>query len=70
MIILIKEGVAMKKKIKDLTSEEMDKICIHHTQGGFVYCEYSKCPLWFANSCLRGFIEKIQHIEKEIEIDE
>ena len=60
----------MKKKIKDLTLEEIGKICAKHTQGGIVYCEYSKCPLWYAYSCLRGFIEKLQYIEREIEIDE
>ena len=60
----------MKKKIKDLTLEEMGKICSKHTAGGFACCEYSNCPLWFANSCLKGFIEKLQHIERKVETDE
>lgn len=60
----------MKKKIKDLTLEEMGKICSKNTCGGFVYCENSKCPLWYANSCLKGFIEKLQYVEREVEVDE
>lgn len=56
----------MKKKIKDLTQEEMSKICSKYTAGGFACCENSSCPLWFANSCLKGFIEKLQYIEKEV----
>ena len=60
----------MEKKIKELTLKEMGKICSKHTQGGFTYCENSKCPLWFASSCLKGFIEKLQYIEREVEVDE
>lgn len=60
----------MKKKIKDLTLEEMSKICAKYTQGGLVYCEYSKCPLWVANFCIKSFIERIQYIERQVELDE
>ena len=60
----------MKKKFKDLNLEEMGKICSKHTAGGFACCESSKCPLWFANSCLKGFIEKLQYIEREVPIDD
>lgn len=60
----------MKKKIKDLTKEEIGKICSKHTQGGLVYCENSRCPLWYAYSCLQGFIQKMQYIEREVEINE
>lgn len=64
----------MKKKIKDLTKEECDKICAFHNKKGTSclndYAQNIKCPLWFANSCLKGFIEKIQYIEREVEIDE
>lgn len=59
----------MIKKIKDLTKEEINKICAKHTCG-VVYCENSKCPLWYAYSCLQGFIQKIQYIEREVEVDE
>jgi len=55
-----------KKKIKDLTLEEMSKICSKHTQGGVVYCENSNCPLFFAGTCLKGLIERLQYIKKEV----
>lgn len=58
------------KKIKDLTLEEMNKICVHHRQGGFVCCENSKCPLLFVGCCLKAFIEKLHYIEREIETNE
>lgn len=59
-----------KKKIKDLTLEEMNKICAKHTCRGFACCESTNCPLFFAGSCIKGFIERLQYIEKEIEVDE
>lgn len=60
----------MKKKLKDLTSEEMSKICIKHTHNGIVHCENTTCPLHYANYCLKGFIEKLHYIERQIETDE
>ncbi len=62
----------MKKKIKDLTQEEMRNICTFHIRRG-ISClneDICKCPFWYANSCLKGFIEKLQYIEKEVEVDE
>lgn len=58
------------KKIKDLTIEEMNKICAFHNEKG-TSClnQHCKCPLLFASSCLRGFIEKLQYIEKEVDYD-
>ena len=58
-----------KKKIKDLTQEEMSKICAAQTKG-YILCENTKCPLFFAGSCLKGFIERLQYIESEVEVDE
>ena len=58
----------MKKKIKDLTLEECDKICaFHNKKGTSCLNQHIKCPLYFANSCLKGFIEKLQYIEREVE---
>lgn len=59
----------MKKKIKDLTLEERNKICASQTKG-YIYCENTNCPLFFAGTCLKGFIEKLQYIEREVELDE
>ena len=59
----------IKVKIKDLTKEERDKICASQTKG-YILCENTKCPLFFAGSCLKGFIEKLQYVEREVEIDE
>lgn len=62
----------MKKKIKDLTLEECGEICVRYVKKGEGclndYAQNIKCPLWYANSCLKGFIEKIQYIEGEVEI--
>jgi len=61
----------MKKKIKDLTLEEMNKICAFHNEKG-TSClnNHCKCPLLFAGACLRGFVEKLQYIKKEVEVDD
>ena len=59
----------MKKKIKDLTLEEMEEICVNHTCDAYVRGK-SRCPLLFSNSCLQGFIEKMHYIEREVEVDE
>ena len=62
----------MKKKIKDLTKEEMNKICaFHHEKGTSCIAENTqncKCPLFFVGSCLRGFIEKLRYIEREVSL--
>lgn len=60
----------MKKKIKDLTFEEMNDICISQN----VKCTAGSgcsCPLLHAGSCLRSFIEKCRYLNiKEVEVDE
>ncbi len=56
----------MAKKIKDLTDEELDSICVKYhdctREAGKV-----NCPLW-DGSCLKGFIKKLRYIEKEVEL--
>ena len=59
----------VKKKIKDLTPEERNKICSRHSCG-YALCENNACPLWFNSNCLKGFIEKLQYVQNEVEIDE
>ncbi len=59
----------MKKKLKDLTDEEMNKICI--SQIVKCTCENTKlikCPLYYCERCLRGFIEKIRYVNKEVDL--
>lgn len=54
----------MKKKIKDLTEEEMHKICLKYHD-----CDSDgkvNCPLWYSCSCLKGFIHKMRYVEKEV----
>lgn len=64
----------MKKKIKELTQEEMTNICRSHMREGtscLNECSQNcKCPLWFApaNSCLKGFIERLQCVESKISL--
>lgn len=61
----------MMKKIKELTKEECNKICaFHNKKGTSCLNQNCKCPLLFAGCCLKGFIEKIQYIEREVEVDE
>ena len=58
----------MTNKIKDLTEEEMRKICLKYHD-----CDSDSkvnCPLWYASSCLKVFIKKMRYIEKEVKIDE
>lgn len=58
----------MKKKIKDLTLEEMIKICHKSDNCG---CHLGKCP--FINYEYCDFIveaEKYNELDKEVEVDE
>lgn len=58
----------MKKKLKDLTDEEMNEIC--RKQRPQCSCENTKlikCPL-YCGVCLRGFIEKLRFVNKEVEL--
>lgn len=54
----------MKKKyICDLTDEEMNSLCQKYhdcTSEGKV-----TCPLWY-DGCLRGFIQKLRYLKKEV----
>lgn len=64
----------MKKKIKELTREEMNKMCSFHLKKG-TGClnentQNRKCPLWYANQCLAHFVLKSQYLEREVEVDE
>ena len=56
----------MRKKLKDLTDEEMSNLCQKYNdctrEAGKV-----NCPLWYG-SCLKGFIHKLQQVEKKIEL--
>ena len=56
----------MKKKLKDLTDEEMDEIC--KKQSPQCSCENTKlikCPLYYGG-CLRSFIKKLRFVNKEV----
>ncbi len=58
----------MKKKLKDLTDEEMNKICV--SQVVTCTCENTKlirCPLYHGE-CLRGFIQRLRFVNKEIDL--
>lgn len=54
----------MKKKLKDLTDEELDSLCIKYhdctREAGKV-----NCPLWFGR-CLKGEIQKNRYLQKEV----
>lgn len=54
----------MKKKLKDLTDEEMSNLCQKHNdctrEAGKV-----NCPLW-CGCCLKGFIKKLRFVNKEV----
>lgn len=53
----------MKKKIKDLTFKEMNKICFNHKGK----CNH--CPL--NEICDKGFIKRtIKDLEREVEVNE
>lgn len=58
----------MKKKLKDLTEEEMNNIC--KNQRIKCTCKNDKlisCPLW-CGKCIKGFISNIRFINKEIDL--
>lgn len=58
----------MKKKLKDLTDEEMNEICI--SQAVKCTCENTKlikCPLW-NGKCLKGFIQTLRFVNKEVKL--
>ena len=58
----------MKKKLKDLTDEEMNEIC--RKQRPQCTCgniELIKCPLWNGNQCLKSFIQKLRFVNKEVQ---
>ena len=58
----------MKKKIIDLTDEEMNEIC--KKQRPQCSCENTKlikCPLW-KGKCLKGFIQTLRFVNRE-EVD-
>lgn len=58
----------MKKKLKDLTDEEMNEICRNPCHN--CTCEYEKlitCPLW-NGECMKGFIKKLRFVNKEIDL--
>lgn len=54
------------KKIRDLTEEELNAVCKKYNdcirEAGKV-----NCPLW-CGECLKGFIHKLQQVEKKIEL--
>lgn len=54
----------MKKKLKDLTDEELDLLCKKYhdctREAGKV-----NCPLWYGSLCLKGKIKMNRYLEKE-----
>ncbi len=53
----------MKKKIKDLTEEEMEKLCDIHCQKYNNYCMY--CPLKIGTDGCFKYVDLDQEIEAE-----
>lgn len=66
----------MKKKLKDLTEEDVKKICKKHI-GKYGDC-YNKCPLYVlpaygTQNCyldLQEHIKEAQKLENEVEVEE
>lgn len=57
----------MKKRLKDLTDEEMNEIC--RKQIVQCTCENTKlikCPL-YCGECLRGFIGRLRFVNQEVD---
>lgn len=57
-----------KKKLKDLTDEEMNEIC--RKQRPQCTCDNTKlikCPLYYGK-CLKGFIQTLRLVNKEVEL--
>ena len=56
----------MKKKLKDLTDEELDLLCKKYhdctKESGKV-----DCPLWYG-VCLKGEIMKNRYLQKEVDL--
>lgn len=57
----------MKKKLKDLTDEEIVLICKKYHD---CVRESGKptCPLWYGSICLRGFIEQLRYVNNEVDL--
>ena len=57
------------KKLIELTSEEMDEICKSSCKKGTSCLSEGPitCPL-FKGRCMRGFIEDLQFVNKEVEL--
>lgn len=58
----------MKKKLKDLTDEEMNQICIDQVVK--CPCDNERlitCPLYHGE-CLKGFIKKLRFVNKEVNL--
>ena len=57
----------MKKKLKDLTDEEIDSLCKKYND-----CTREmgkpRCPLWYNSRCLRGEIEKSRYLQEEVSL--
>lgn len=56
----------MKKKLKDLTNEELVLTCKKYHDCTREVGKVS-CPLWKGH-CLKGLIGELQHLEKEIDL--
>ena len=59
----------MTKKLKDLTSVEINEIC--RNQRPLCTCEDTKlikCPLWNGSTCLKGLIQTLQKLNEEVEM--
>ena len=58
----------MKKKLKDLTDEEMNEIC--RKQIVKCTCENERlitCPLW-NGKCMKGFIQRLRFVNEEVDL--
>lgn len=58
----------MKKKLKDLTDEEINEIC--RKQRPNCTCEDDRlitCPLW-NGKCLKGFIKTLRFVNREVDL--
>ena len=59
----------MKKKLIDLTDEEINEIC-NKQRPQCTCCENTTlitCPLYYGR-CLRGFIEKLRRVNTEVDL--
>lgn len=62
----------MKKKIKDLTMEEFDKICDkYYTYNLWDYVECKNCPFYDKNcTIIRTFLHMKEKYNLEIEVED